>query len=161
MLARAIVSKYDIVLECMVNEDFQHRLNELWDFARRRSKELKNPELRLFQIEESLSRHLAKIVRETMKKLIILLVIGLAAWQLYGKYQGQTEENTLTASTPTLSQPKSSITNTVVNNFRCDGRTHCSQMTSCEEATWFLKNCPGTKMDGNHDGVPCERQWCK
>jgi micrococcal nuclease len=44
---------------------------------------------------------------------------------------------------------------------RCDGRRYCSQMTSCEEATWFLENCPGTKMDGNNDGVPCEAQWCK
>lgn len=44
--------------------------------------------------------------------------------------------------------------------FRCDGRTHCSQMTSCEEATWFLKNCTGVQMDGNGDGVPCEKQWC-
>lgn len=44
--------------------------------------------------------------------------------------------------------------------FRCDGRTHCSQMTSCAEATFFLKNCPGVKMDGDHDGVPCEEQWC-
>ncbi|MCU0920829.1 MAG: thermonuclease family protein [Burkholderiaceae bacterium] len=44
---------------------------------------------------------------------------------------------------------------------RCDGRTRCSQMTSCAEATWFLKNCPGVEMDGNRDGVPCERQWCK
>lgn len=45
--------------------------------------------------------------------------------------------------------------------FHCDGRTMCSQMTSCEEATFFLKNCPGTKMDGNNDGVPCERQFCR
>lgn len=44
--------------------------------------------------------------------------------------------------------------------FVCDRRTYCSQMTSCEEATFFLKNCPGTKMDGDGDGVPCERQWC-
>ena len=44
--------------------------------------------------------------------------------------------------------------------FRCDGRTHCSQMTSCAEAAFFLKNCPGVKMDGDHDGVPCEEQWC-
>lgn len=43
----------------------------------------------------------------------------------------------------------------------CDGRIHCSQMRSCEEATWFLKNCPNTKMDGNKDGVPCEMQWCR
>lgn len=45
-------------------------------------------------------------------------------------------------------------------HFQCDGRTHCAQMTSCEEASYFLRNCPGVQMDGNHDGVPCERQWC-
>jgi hypothetical protein len=45
--------------------------------------------------------------------------------------------------------------------FRCDGRTHCSQMTSCAEATYFLQNCPGTSMDGDRDGVPCEAQWCR
>jgi len=44
--------------------------------------------------------------------------------------------------------------------FSCDGRTHCSQMTSCAEATFFLRNCPDVRMDGNNDGVPCERQWC-
>lgn len=44
--------------------------------------------------------------------------------------------------------------------FRCDGRVRCTQMRSCEEATWFLRHCPGVKMDGNGDGVPCERQWC-
>jgi endonuclease YncB( thermonuclease family) len=44
--------------------------------------------------------------------------------------------------------------------YRCDGRTYCSQMTSCDEAKFFLRNCPGAKMDGNNDGVPCERQWC-
>ncbi|HEX7333846.1 MAG TPA: cold shock domain-containing protein [Pyrinomonadaceae bacterium] len=43
---------------------------------------------------------------------------------------------------------------------RCDGRTRCSQMTSCEEARYFLANCPGTQMDGDNDGVPCEQQWC-
>jgi len=43
---------------------------------------------------------------------------------------------------------------------RCDGRLYCSQMSSCAEATWFLNNCPGVKMDGDRDGVPCEQQWC-
>lgn len=46
-------------------------------------------------------------------------------------------------------------------SYRCDGRTRCSQMSSCDEATWFLRNCPGVQMDGNGDGVPCERQWCR
>jgi len=44
--------------------------------------------------------------------------------------------------------------------FRCDGRTRCSQMNSCAEARFFLTNCPGTQMDGDHDGIPCEQQWC-
>nr|WP_308701321.1 excalibur calcium-binding domain-containing protein [Pseudomonas trivialis] len=34
-------------------------------------------------------------------------------------------------------------------------------MTSCAEATTFLNHCPGMHMDGDNDGVPCERQWCE
>ncbi|MDP3464593.1 MAG: excalibur calcium-binding domain-containing protein [Sulfuricurvum sp.] len=49
---------------------------------------------------------------------------------------------------------------TATNGFQCDGRMHCSQMRSCEEATFFLNHCPNTKMDGNNDGIPCEKQWC-
>jgi len=49
---------------------------------------------------------------------------------------------------------------TIFNTFKCDGRTHCSQMTSCAEAEYFLKNCPNVEMDGNNDGEPCEQQWC-
>jgi endonuclease YncB( thermonuclease family) len=44
--------------------------------------------------------------------------------------------------------------------YRCDGRTRCTQMRSCAEATWFLQHCPGVEMDGDRDGVPCEAQWC-
>ena len=42
----------------------------------------------------------------------------------------------------------------------CDGRTRCTQMTSCAEAKLYLKNCPAVEMDGDGDGVPCESQWC-
>jgi hypothetical protein len=44
-------------------------------------------------------------------------------------------------------------------NFTCDGRQHCSQMNSYEEAVFFINNCPDTKMDGDNDGIPCERQF--
>lgn len=63
-----------------------------------------------------------------------------------------------------LSTPENSnfsTPNVPNQQFRCDGRTYCSQMTSCAEATYFLRNCPNTKMDGNNDGIPCERQWCR
>jgi hypothetical protein len=75
----------------------------------------------------------------------------------------------VTAATSDLSsfnfseRARSGFSRPIVLNqqFSCDGRTHCSQMTSCAEATYFLRNCPNTKMDGNNDGVPCERQWCR
>lgn len=58
-----------------------------------------------------------------------------------------------------LSMPGNSSTtpNRSTQQFRCDGRQHCSQMRSRAEAEFFLRNCPGTKMDGDHDGIPCER----
>lgn len=49
--------------------------------------------------------------------------------------------------------------NGATSNYRCDGRTHCSQMKSYEEAVYFINHCPGTEMDGDGDGEPCERQF--
>lgn len=47
-----------------------------------------------------------------------------------------------------------------LQSYQCDGRTRCSQMSSCGEATFFINHCPNTEMDGDHDGIPCESQWC-
>ncbi|MDD2882637.1 MAG: excalibur calcium-binding domain-containing protein [Rhodoferax sp.] len=33
-------------------------------------------------------------------------------------------------------------------------------MTSCPEAKFFLSHCPGVKIDGDGDGIPCENQLC-
>ncbi|MBS0583601.1 MAG: cold shock domain-containing protein [Proteobacteria bacterium] len=70
------------------------------------------------------------------------------------------------ARTPTLETKtragtaSPALLQTPAEAFSCDGRTHCSQMTSCKEAKFFLKNCPNVEMDGDGDGVPCEKQWC-
>ena len=62
---------------------------------------------------------------------------------------------------PTVtSQPVLTAQSAETPSFACDGRQHCSQMTSCAEATYFIQHCPNTKMDGNNDGIPCEKQWC-
>ncbi|MGI2215584.1 excalibur calcium-binding domain-containing protein [Shewanella baltica] len=46
--------------------------------------------------------------------------------------------------------------------FQCEaGKTHCSHMSSCAEATFYIQHCPNTQMDGDGDGIPCERQWCR
>lgn len=47
-----------------------------------------------------------------------------------------------------------------LSKFNCDGRKYCSQMKSCAEAQYFLAHCPGVNMDGDRNGIPCERQWC-
>jgi len=47
------------------------------------------------------------------------------------------------------------------SNFQCQPKkTYCSEMSSCAEARFHQEQCGGTKMDGDHDGIPCEEQWC-
>ena len=77
-----------------------------------------------------------------MKKLVLIDIIGVVGWQFHS------ERNTVAVPT---SAPEIF--------YQCDGRQHCSQMTSYEEAKFFLQNCPDTKMDGDNDGIPCERQF--
>ncbi|RZJ07960.1 MAG: cold-shock protein [Rubrivivax sp.] len=86
----------------------------------------------------------------------LILLIAAGRWG-YDAYQARSHRLQLESQLPAVAAPE---TTPASNAYRCDGRTHCSQMTSCAEATWFINNCPGTKMDGNHDGVPCEQQWC-
>jgi hypothetical protein len=88
-----------------------------------------------------------------MKIFVLLLVIIIAVWQSSRKHQGPE-----TISTAEIVSTQA--TQSTLKKFSCDGRTYCSQMTSCEEATYFLQHCPGVKMDGNNDGIPCEKQWC-
>jgi hypothetical protein len=91
-----------------------------------------------------------------MKNLIVLLVLASLGWYGYGKYQTaaiQARAERATVAGLPSERPQARLERPATRAYSCDGRTYCSQMTSCEEATWFLKNCPGTKMDGNNDGI--------
>ena len=46
-----------------------------------------------------------------------------------------------------------------IERFQCEGKVWCTEMNSYDEAVFYLRNCPGTKMDGDGDGEPCERQF--
>lgn len=35
-------------------------------------------------------------------------------------------------------------------------KTKCSEMASCNEAEWHLKNCGLSRLDRDKDGIPCE-----
>ncbi|MFN5046908.1 excalibur calcium-binding domain-containing protein [Roseateles sp.] len=64
------------------------------------------------------------------------------------------------APAPHTGTPGPTILPKETSTYRCDGRRHCSQMSSCAEAKFFLANCPGVEMDGDRDGIPCEQQHC-
>lgn len=40
--------------------------------------------------------------------------------------------------------------------FSCGGKSYCKEMTSCEEAQFYLKQCGVSRLDRDHDGVACE-----
>jgi cold shock CspA family protein len=85
--------------------------------------------------------------------LIILLGVGVFGYKQYQKM----------TATPVLTNQDVEQMQWIepTPSFRCEaGKTHCSQMRSCAEATFYIRNCPGTEMDGDGDGVPCERQFC-
>jgi len=92
------------------------------------------------------ARHKSKIL-----PFIVLILIALFVYSLDFNSQ-LTKENSLSAvvSLPVIFTPEPPV------NYKCDGRQHCSQMNSRDEAMFFIRNCPNTKMDGDNDGRPCE-----
>ncbi|MGE7959149.1 excalibur calcium-binding domain-containing protein [Pseudomonas sp. NPDC089530] len=98
-----------------------------------------------------------------MKLILVVLVVGLLAWKLFPGLQPWVEArlpNPRVASTVTTAPGVVSVPIKVSAPIKCDGRQYCSQMTSCAEAKQFLQHCPGMRMDGDNDGIPCESQWC-
>ena len=88
-----------------------------------------------------------------LKKIILIVLIATVSWGYYTK-------NGAVSFTPPPIENKEPISSTNnQHNYQCDGRQHCSQMSSYEEAKYFIENCPNTKMDGDNDGIPCERQF--
>lgn len=96
-----------------------------------------------------------------VSKLITVAVVCALAWYAYSAYANRAAK--YDSVSPAISAPVPLLSGKlpVPADFKCDGRNKCSQMTSCREATLFLQNCPGTEMDGNGNGVPCEQQWCR
>ena len=103
-----------------------------------------------------------------MRNLLVGVIVGIIGFYGYHKFRENAERQRVEAAA--AGQPAHRAVNEAPTEveyssapepgYRCDGRQHCSQMTSCEEATWMLRNCTGMKMDGDGDGAPCERGPC-
>lgn len=87
-------------------------------------------------------------------RLIEMILLGFLIFLGYNAYQKfMSSRNTPPVM---LTEPKAIESQ---SQFTCDGRTHCSQMRSEDEALFFIQNCPNTQMDGDGDGEPCESQF--
>jgi hypothetical protein len=94
-----------------------------------------------------------------MKKILLGIVIGafaLSAWQRVNHPDSSAPTGHPVADPELVERP---TTAAAAKDFHCDGRVQCSEMKSCDEAEFFVENCPGVKMDGDGDGKPCE-DWC-
>jgi len=89
--------------------------------------------------------------RNIILNLLALALITIGSIHSYDSYVNQK---------PLISEGFKSIFIEDFTGYSCQGKQHCSQMVSCKEARYYLKNCPNVKIDGNNDGEPCESQWC-
>ena len=95
-----------------------------------------------------------------MKSIILILLLAAVGWYGWGKYEERVRADSAAAKrvVPVTSAARPGGRDPLF--FSCDGRTVCAQMTSCEEAKFFARNCPGMgEVSG--EGQSCVTQWCK
>jgi hypothetical protein len=91
-----------------------------------------------------------------MKKLILLVAMAVGGYLfVQNGFSFDTGNRSVVIGTSTGAYSATEDSD-LDNMFECDGREHCSQMTSRAEAEYFNRYCPNTKMDGDGDGIPCE-----
>lgn len=89
-----------------------------------------------------------------MKKIILIAALILAIWNYYEEQQPRPENRS-----GFLAEFVQSVQGQVLKKdpkFQCDGRKFCPEMTSRAEAEFFLRFCPDSQLDDNHNGIPCE-----
>lgn len=87
--------------------------------------------------------------------IVLLIALGAYGWQHYSKRRQALQYNSPTVEHVSPREPtaRGSLAEqlapgSAASAFKCEGKTMCSQMTSCEEAKFYLKNCPGVKSMG-------------
>lgn len=53
--------------------------------------------------------------------------------------------------------PTAAPTSATTSSFTCSGKRYCREMSSCEEAKFYLTQCGVSSLDGDRDGTPCEK----
>jgi hypothetical protein len=100
--------------------------------------------------------------------IIVVIMLGAAFGlneYLLDKYSNNASsdksfENPIHEKVSEVVRVEKPVTTTSLRSFECENKVYCNQMSSCEEAKFYLNNCRGVKIDGDRDGIPCEEQHC-
>jgi cold shock CspA family protein len=103
--------------------------------------------------ESSRKNYNAKTQTKSLRSLYLVIILGLGIF-IYEKFL--TNKNVIDPKKISETVAKSVDYN---QQFKCEGKVYCTQMSTYDEAFFYLNNCPGTKMDGDGDGIPCEQQF--
>jgi cold shock CspA family protein len=94
------------------------------------------------------------MMEQVLGAIVFIAIIAGFVW-----YQGDQRDQRL-ADAAAVQRHHATGSTALDGTFSCTGKQYCSQMSSCDEARFYIAHCPDTKMDGNGDGEPCEEQWC-
>ncbi|MEJ1959491.1 MAG: thermonuclease family protein [Nitrosomonadales bacterium] len=56
-----------------------------------------------------------------------------------------------------VGSPRKTLKTSTLRNPACANKRRCLQMASCEEAKYYFTVCGVKTLDGNHDGMPCDK----
>lgn len=121
---------------------------------------LKKPRLSSLPFQQLLS---------VMLSVSILAWLGYQFWYLLspasssiasGWVETEVVSDKSTLSDTRVWPPVQDVQSEQESEWQCEGKIHCTEMRSCDEAKFYLNNCPDVAIDGDRDGIPCEQQWC-
>ncbi len=69
--------------------------------------------------------------------------------QIVAPWDWRANRRSISDDSPVAAAPGQSVT--------CGTKRYCRQMSSCKEATAYLRQCRVLSLDGDGDGVPCDR----
>lgn len=93
--------------------------------------------------------------------IVVMVLLVAVGWYAWGKFEEKAQAERAAAKrvvVPLPSSAKAGGRDPLF--FACDGRNLCSQMTSCEEARFFLRSCPGM-AEASGEGPSCINAWCR
>jgi len=76
-----------------------------------------------------------------VKKVLTLVVVCALGWTAYSRYQAHLPQTPPPTQHEAAAAPRFMPVVPAAqphSEYSCDGRTYCSQMTSCDEAKYFL-----------------------